>query len=303
MVKHKKITAYLKLLRMPHYIKNVLVFTPMFFSKSALKPGIMMSALLGFILFSMLASIVYIINDMRDKEKDRLHKTKRSRPLASGSVSVHEATVIAGVLLIISILLLTRLVKQSPSANICLTSGILVSYAALNFGYSFGLKNIPIIDISILAAGYVLRVVFGAALIGVEVSVWLYLTVTLAAFYMGLGKRRNEIAKQEAGTRTVMRFYTHAFLDKNMYVCQGLCVVFYALWSFDRTTVERFHTAAFVYTIPLVFVLLLKYSLNIEVDSDGDPTSVLFRDKFLMLLCAVYGICAFCIIYLNRIVP
>ena len=97
-----------------------------------------------------------------------------------------------------------------------------------------------------------------------------------------------------------MRFYSHNFLDKNMYVCKALCVVFYALWSVDSTTIERFHTSAFVYTIPLIFIILLKYSLNIETDNDGDPTSVLLGDKILLLLCAVYIICAFCIIYLNR---
>jgi 4-hydroxybenzoate polyprenyltransferase len=290
--------ACLRLLRVPHYIKNILVFMPMFFSKNAVKPGIVINAVLGFIIFSTLASIVYIINDIRDKEKDSLHKTKHNRPIASGNVSINEAARIAVVLLIISILLLILLTKQSSSVNVYLASGILALYAAMNLGYSFGLKNIPIIDISILAAGYVLRVIFGAALAGVEVSVWLYLTVTLVAFYMGLGKRRNEIAKQEAETRSVMRFYTHAFLDKNMYVCQGLCVVFYALWSFDSKTIERFHTNAFIYTIPLVFVLFLKYSLNLEGDTDGDPITVLLHDKVLCVLVILYAVATFAIVYL-----
>jgi hypothetical protein len=101
-------------------------------------------------------------------------------------------------------------------------------------------------------------------------------------------------------TDAVFRFYSHNFLDKNMYVCQALCVVFYALWSIDSETVERLHTSAFIYTIPLILIIFLKYSLNVETDADGDPTSVLLGDKILIFLCVAYIICAFCIIYLNR---
>jgi hypothetical protein len=124
--------------------------------------------------------------------------------------------------------------------------------------------------------------------------------ITLGAFYLGLGKRRNEISGNETGTRAVMKFYSHNFLDKNMYVCQALCVVFYALWSIDSITIERFHTSALIYTVPLVLIIFLKYSLNIETEYDGDPTSVILSDKILLALCLVYIICAFCIVYLNR---
>jgi len=279
-----------------HWLKNALVFAAPVFSGNAASPGPLLNAVLGFTAFSALASVVYIVNDIKDREKDRLHKTKQNRPLASGVVSVRGGVLLAGVITGVLIFLLTLLVRQNPNTNFLPAACILLLYAVLNLGYSFGLKNFPIIDITILAAGYVLRVVFGAAIIGVEVSVWLYLTVTLAAFYMGLGKRRNEIDKQK-GTRAVMRFYTRAFLDKNMYVCQGLCVVFYTLWSFDSATVERFHTNAFVYTIPLVFIILLKYSLDIEGETDGDPVTVLLRDKVLLLLCTAYIAAAVFIIF------
>jgi 4-hydroxybenzoate polyprenyltransferase len=170
----------------------------------------------------------------------------------------------------------------------------------LNIGYSLGLKNIPIVDITILASGYVIRVLFGALIIGTGISVWLYLTITLGAYYLGFGKRRNEMIKNGTGTRAVMQFYSHNFLDKNMYMCQALCVVFYALWSIDSVTIQKFNTTAFVYTIPFVLIILFKYNLNIEADSDGDPTSVLLHDKVIALLCAAYIVCAFFIIYANR---
>jgi 4-hydroxybenzoate polyprenyltransferase len=168
--------------------------------------------------------------------------------------------------------------------------GLLVFYGVLNIAYSHGLKNIPIVDVTVLAMGFVTRVFFGAVIVGTDISVWLYLTITVGAYYLGFGKRRNEIAKKETGTRKVMQFYSHSFLDKNMYLCMALCVMFYSLWSIDPLTVEKFGTAAFVYTVPLLLIILFKYSLDVEADSDGDPTSVILHDKVLLVLLGLYGI-------------
>jgi 4-hydroxybenzoate polyprenyltransferase len=256
-------------------------------------------SIIGFAAFSLLSSAVYIFNDIQDIEKDRLHSTKRFRPLASGLISIHNAIIVITILLLLLSALLLFLYQRNGQ-NILYAVGIILSYALLNIGYSFGLKNIPIADTTILASGFVLRVLFGASIIGINISVWLYLTITLGAYYLGFGKRRNEIIRNETGTRKVIQFYTHNFLDKNMYLCQALCVVFYALWSIDSLTVQRFNTNAFVYTVPLVLIILLKYNLNIEGDSDGDPTSVILHDKILMLLLLAYFICAFCIIYFHR---
>jgi 4-hydroxybenzoate polyprenyltransferase len=293
------IQDYLRLLRVHHYIKNVLVFIPLFFSANILNPRYALPSLVGMAAFSLLSSIVYIINDIRDRDKDRLHSIKRLRPIASGRVSIRGAS---GVIAALT-LALGAISVLGHTLGIKITSPLLLMglYLALNIGYSLGLKNIPLVDISILASGYVIRVLFGATLINIDISVWLYLMITLGALYLGLGKRRNEMTSQREGVRSVMRFYSHAFLDKNMYMCQALCIVFYALWSIDVVTVQKFNTTAFVYTIPLVLLILLKYSLNIEANSDGDPTSVILRDKMLLLLCAVYALCVFFIIYANRI--
>jgi 4-hydroxybenzoate polyprenyltransferase len=251
--------------------------------------------------FSLLSSIIYIFNDLRDIDKDRRHSVKCRRPLASGSVPVGHALIILVLLSAILIGLFALAARESPLYGLK-AAGFLTLYAALNIGYSWGLKNIPIVDVTILASGYVIRLLFGAAIAGVDISVWLYLVVTMGAYYLGLGKRRNEINGGEKETRSVMRFYSHNFLDKNMYLCQALCVVFYALWSIDPATVKKLNTSAFVYTIPLIFIIFLKYSLNIETGSDGDPTPVLLHDKALILLCAAYLFCAFGIIYLWRTV-
>jgi 4-hydroxybenzoate polyprenyltransferase len=263
-------------------------------------PSALLAAVFGFAAFSLASSAVYILNDIKDREKDRLHSVKRLRPIASGAVNVRAALAIFAAVIAALILLLAFARAGSLRVFGVPAVLILVCYIASNAAYSFGLKNIPLVDVTLLASGYVLRVLFGAALIGIEISIWLYLVVSAGAFYLGLGKRRNEIAREGGGTRNVLRFYTHNFLDKNMYVCQTLCVVFYSLWSIDRGTIERVGTGAFVYTVPVIFMILLKYSLNIERDSDGDPTSVILRDKALLALCAGYAVCAFCIL-INRI--
>jgi 4-hydroxybenzoate polyprenyltransferase len=182
------------------------------------------------------------------------------------------------------------------SQNTVYSTGILAAYLVLNVLYSFGAKNIPIIDIVILASGYILRVVFGGLIINTGISFWLYLVITLGSFYIGFGKRRNEIInEQEKDTREVIKSYSYNFLDKNMYACQVLCIVFYAFWSIDDTTVQRLRTSGFVFTVPFIFLILLQYSFDIERNSDGDPVTVLLKDKALIALVFVY-VAASCII-------
>jgi len=292
---------YFQLLRVHHWIKNTLVFIPLFFSFSFFDASVVKAALLGFLSFCLLSSIVYILNDLRDIEKDRLHSSKRRRPLASGEIPVPRAVIVLAILFAALAALLGIRIQGNGLPGLK-PVGLLL-YLLLNAAYSLGLKNVPIADVTILASGYVIRVLFGAVIIGVDISMWLYFVITTGAYYLGLGKRRNEISANETGTRAIMKFYSHNFLDKNMYMCQALCVVFYALWSIDSVTVDKFHTSAFIYTIPLVLVIFLKYSLNIETDYDGDPTSVILGDKILLSLCAAYIISAFCIVYLNRAAP
>jgi len=295
-----RIRYYFQLLRIHHWIKNFLILIPLFFNISLFNISVITSTVLGFIYFSVLSSIVYILNDMRDIDKDRRHIVKCRRPLASGEIPIAHAAVLLAILSLVLLTFLTVLWIQGNRIYYPMSIGVLLLYMVLNIGYSYGLKKIPIIDVTILASGYVIRVLFGALIIGVSISVWLYLVIIMGAYYVGLGKRRNEIIGDENGRQDVTRFYSHNFLDKNMYVCQALCVVFYALWSIDPVTVEKFHTSAFVYTIPLILIIFFKYSLNIETDTNGDPTSVFLSDTILLLLCVTYIVCVFGIIYLNR---
>lgn len=269
--------SYFKLMRVHHYFKNLLVFIPLVFSGQFYDASKILSAVYAFIIFSLLSSVVYIINDIRDVHKDRLHSEKRNRPIASGAVSIRAAWMLVGVLItVIAVLCVLCLNSVYPAL-------LLAAYLLLNIGYSFGLKNLPIVDIIILVSGYLLRLLFGAAVTDITISKWLYLTAIGASFYMGFGKRRNEL-QSENGTRKVLQFYNKGFLDKNMYMCLGLTVMFYSLWCIDAETVNRIGSDNVIWTIPLVLIICIKYSLNIESESNGDPIAVILKDKVLLVL-------------------
>ena len=278
--------SYLKLLRVKHYIKNSLVMFPLFFGQQFTDPVKMKSALLGVFAFCMISSVIYIINDIRDVEKDRQHPTKKFRPIASGEVPVPNALGAAAVCFVLSIIF--TLLAGSSSALL-----LLLLYFVLNLGYSMGLKNVPLVDVAILTSGFLIRVLYGAALTGIEVSNWLYMTVTTGAFFMGLGKRRNEFQRQSGNdTRAVLKLYSYDFLDKNMYVCVALCDTFYSLWAMSHAN-DRM-----IWTVPVFILILMRYSLDIEGNSDGDPVEVIEHDVFLVGLVLVYGLVLLGLLYL-----
>ena len=278
---------YLKLMRVHHYIKNALIFAPLVFSGDFFRPEKLLSAGLAFVSFCFLSSAVYVINDIRDVEKDRCHPTKCRRPIASGAVSVKAARGLMGLLLALAA------VCHVLSGGSGLSAALPLVYFALNLAYSFGLKNKPIVDIAILTSGFLLRVLYGAAVCSIAVSGWLYLTVISVSFYFSLGKRRNELVRQGGGeTRQVLKFYSRAFLDKNMYMFLGLANVFYALWTMEH------ESEALIWTVPLVLLICMRYSLDIEGDSDGDPVEVLIHDKVLIGLCLVLAVAMMVILYL-----
>lgn len=282
---------YIKLMRPKHYMKNFLVFLPLLFSGNFFDKSNIITCLLGFVCFSFLASTIYIINDIRDKDKDKKHKTKCNRPIASGKISVKNA-IIFDILLIIIIAFVCMFGKFNL-LSICLV----ILYFIINLVYSFGAKNVPILDIVILVSGFFIRVLFGATLLNITVSNWLYLTVIAISFYLGLGKRRNEIIKSGAKSRKVLEYYNKDFLDKNMYMCLTMAIVFYSLWTTDSAVVLK-NNNLLIWTVPIVIIIAMKYSMNIEGNSDGDPVEVIMKDKILILLGLIYVISLFVILYL-----
>ena len=281
--------AYLKLMRIHHYIKNLLIFVPLFFSRRFFETYSIIQVSIGFLAFSFLCSIVYIINDIQDVEKDRQHPVKCKRPLAAGKVSKKGAAIFC----VILFLLINGLgcIGQWKLDVIL----VLMVYLIINILYSCaGWKNIPVLDITILAMGFLLRILFGASVAGgIEVSNWLYLTVTSMAFWMGIGKRRNELRKQRENanhTRKVLQYYTYSFLDKNMYMCMALMIVFYSLWSVDSVTLANLSTNKLVWSVPLVIVIAMKYSMELEKEGEGDPVEVLLHDKVLLGLGGIFAV-------------
>jgi len=285
-----------RLMRPRHYLKNLLIFVSITFDRDLFNPPVLLRALTGFAAFCLLSSAVYVLNDIRDVEADRQHEVKKNRPIASGAVSIPAAWVLLAVLLLaaLSVQLAVFGVRNGSLF-------FMLAYFAVNLGYSLGLKHVPFLDLILLVMGFVLRVVYGAAIVGSSTSAWVYLTVFALSFYLGLGKRRNELTKTQGDTRKVLRYYSYEFLDKFMYLCLTLAITFYALWSVDGEVVAKYGTDKLIWTVPLVMIILMKYTADIESNSYGDPVDVLTHDKVLLALGGLFGLVMVALLYLPRL--
>ncbi len=271
-----KIKSYIKLIRVKHWIKNGLIFLPLFFSHLISTENII-STIIAFVAFSFMASVIYIINDIKDVDKDRNHPRKKNRPIASGKVSPKEASCIAIVLLLLSIVLnyFATKIWCGPALY------VLFAYLIINIFYSCGGKNIPILDVILLATGFILRVYYGAFVIDVNVSTWLFLTILSASLFLGLGKRKKEL-KVKDEVRPVLKNYTEKFLENFMNICLTLLIVFYSLW-----TMEQANDYLFI-SIPLLIVIFMQYMMCIENGDEGDPITVLFQNKMIIVTAIIY---------------
>lgn len=272
---------YVKVLRIKHYIKNVLIFLPLLCSgRIEAFPLEWVGLLMGFLSFSFMSSAIYLINDIRDRETDAQHPKKCHRPIARGVIGILPASFFS---LLLCMAALVMAVYQSVSTS-WMVLVVLVVYLILNIGYSVYLKHIPVIEVAILASGFLLRVLYGGFVSGIAVSSWLYLTVLSFSFYMGLGKRRNEFDRNPAhDTRKVLKHYSRRFLDRNMYMFLALSICFYSLWAMEQGRWT-------LWSVPMVMLCSMRYSLIVEGSSDGDPVEVILADKFLLLLGAIYAL-------------
>ena len=286
----KKAIGLIKLLRIKHYIKNGLVFLPLFFSMNLFNGDLFLRCILGFCAFCAISSVVYIINDIRDVGKDRLHSKKRNRPIASGLISVRLAFITAVVLIGVACFLLFMLGSVIGALFALL-------YVIVNILYSFGMKNIPIVDLILLVSGFVIRLLFGGVIAGISVSTWLFMTVICAAFYMGFGKRRGEILTEGENTREVNKLYSNEFLDQQMTVFMTLILVFYSLWCVIIIPESGFKNPGFEWSMILVMLIFIRYTYNVKRSSDGDPVSVLLGDPMLIVLTLIYCIYITVVIY------
>jgi len=291
----QKIKYLIKQLRVKHYVKNGLIFMPLFFSGNLSDINFVLKSVLGFCSFCLMASFVYIVNDLFDVKNDRKHSKKRKRPIASYMIKEYEAIIIAIVLLIWS-LSFTYLVVGFD----LLVFAIIIGYGLINLLYSLVLKNIPLVDVFILASCYLFRIFYGGLIIDTPVSKWLYLTILCGALFMGFGKRRNELKMENETTRKVNRQYSYEFLDKNLYISLAMCLVFYSLWAIDFKGIDfgGLNQILLYATIPIVYFIMMRYSYNIEkMTNNGDPIDVLLKDYILILSVFVFVILIIVSIY------
>lgn len=275
-------------MRIKHYIKNFLVVAPLFFSMNFTDLDLITRVLFGFISFSLITSVVYILNDINDIEKDRAHPIKKNRPLANGQISTKTATYLAIGLFSISVLI------EYLFHHTWLSLSLLLGYLIINIAYSKGLKKIPIVDVSVIVSGFLLRIFYGGSILNIPISNWLVLTILAISYYLAFGKRRNELKKNGDVSRDVLKHYNAEFLDKMMYVMLGLFIVFYSMWSVSSQEMSTI----LIWSVPIVILIVLKYSLIIENDSFGDPADVVFSDKILIGLILLYGIFMVLALYL-----
>ena len=279
---------YLKLMRVKHYIKNFLIFLPLIFNGNLFNGKLFFITFIGFISFSLLASSIYIFNDLYDYENDCKHPLKKNRPIASGEVSKATAKQLLLILVLLSfcIPLVLYLLNYINQKSLIASLIILSIYFIINILYSIKMKHIPIIDIILLALGFILRVYFGGSLGNIEISSWLNLTILSFSLYLVIGKRKGELAKNKK-SRPVLKYYTLEFLDKFMYTFLTLTLVFYSLWCQNLSTVNSYA----IYSIIFIIFIVMKYSLNIEDDNNdylSDPVEVLLHDKILIIAIIVY---------------
>ncbi|MGQ9502451.1 MAG: decaprenyl-phosphate phosphoribosyltransferase [Anaerolineae bacterium] len=284
--------ALLKTLRPKQWTKNGFVFVPLVFDVKIFQAQPLLRSLGGFALLCLISGAVYLINDLVDIERDRRHPIKRSRPLASGQLH-RSVAVVAAILIPVITLPLAYLLDP-------LFGLIALGYFGLHVAYSFWLKNIVIVDVMVVAAGFVLRVAAGVPLVWAErFSPWLYLFTTLLALFLALGKRRQEIAllKENAShSRAILDHYNLAFLDEMMAVVTAGTVMTYALYTFSAPNLPKDHTM--MLTIPFVIYGIFRYLYVIHVRGEGGaPDEVVLTDRPLQISVLLFGILVVLILY------
>ena len=286
------LTALLKTMRPRQWTKNAFVFFALVFDKQLLQLPAFLNTLAGFALFCLVSSAVYIFNDLADLEADRQHPEKKNRPLPSGQLPQGAAWT-AGVLLAAVTLPLGWML--SP-----FFAGVLAFYFLINLAYSRWLKHVPILDVMIVAAGFVLRVHAGTTLIHVErFSPWLYAVTTLGALYLGFGKRRAELALLAHGAgshRKVLEGYTLPLLDQYITIVSAATILAYSLYTFSAPNLPANHSM--MLTIPFMAYIIFRYLYIIQVTHDaGAPEEVLLTDRPMQIAIFLFGLAVIAVFY------
>lgn len=273
---------YFKLLRVEQWVKNLFVFVPLFFSGNITNLDLLAKSIFAFIIFSLAASIVYILNDYNDIEADRKHPEKRRRPLASGAISKSKAIGILIGLVIVDIALV--FIAQLYFHQLLWKFGTIIAfYVAMNLAYTFRLKHVPIIDIFIIAIGFVLRVLAGGYITGIGISQWAILLTFVLALVLAIGKRRGELinAQVSGKTRRALDGYNVQFADIALSISITLAIVCYLMFTLSPEVQARFHQRVFYTVVFVVFALLRYLQQTLVYNRTESPTKIVYRDRYI----------------------
>jgi len=280
-------------MRPQQWIKNLFLCAALVFSGNLFHPDALLSVAFGFVIFSAGASGIYILNDITDLEKDKMHPEKSRRPLPSGALSVSSAAISALLLMAASI-----------GCSFLLGTGfgyVMTGYIGINILYSFYLKHVVILDVMTISAGFVLRVLGGAVIIGVPTSEWLIICTILLSLFLGFSKRRHELTVLEAQAtnhRSVLEQYTPYFLDQMIGIVTASTVMSYALYTISEETVRKFGTNKLIYTVPFVLYGIFRYLYLVHRKVEGgNPTKIAVTDLPLLVNMVLWILTATVIIY------
>ncbi len=292
---HTSLKAILSLIRVRQWVKNLFLFIPSFFAGHLFHFQELLHVAVGALAFSFVASGVYVINDYKDREVDKLHPRKKLRPLASGEVRTSTAW-----MLMISLISCGLIVAASVNINFCY---LLAGYLILNLGYSFGLKHVPILDLFIVSIGFLIRVYSGGVIAGLEITHWLSLMILLLALFLILAKRRDDLlinGKNKNGKviRKSTQTYNLVYINSCVTLISAVMIVAYIMYSVSPEVTERFQSDYLFITTIFVIAGIMRYLQIVFVEKNsGSPSNIFIRDKFILGTIAGWIITFYVIIY------
>lgn len=286
-----KVKHYLQLMRIHQWVKNFFIFLPLFFAFKMDQIPLLIADVWAFIGFCFVASSIYIINDWNDVEADRLHPEKRNRPLASGAVNKKEASFLILALLTTGVVIYSLFLNQTALI-------ILLSYFVLNIFYSLKLKHVPIIDISIVAIGFVIRIFIGGVVTDTPLSRWIVVMTFLLAIFLALGKRRDDVVifeKTGDKVRKNVDGYNLTFLNMSLIIVSAIMIVAYIMYTISPEITDRNGDNLYI-TSFFVFVGLFRYLQIIFVEErGGNPTTIFLKDNFIRIILVLWAVSFFII--------
>lgn len=289
---------YLKLLRVEQWVKNIFVFLPLFFSGNIMNGGLFLQGIFAFFIFSLAASSIYIINDYADAESDRKHPEKKNRPIASGAVSKKTALYIL-LLIVAADIALILFSQKYFEVHLWKFSSIIAFYFVMNIAYTFKLKHVAIIDVTLIAIGFVLRILAGGYFTGIPISQWAILLTFVLALVLALGKRRGELinAQLSGKTRKALDGYNVQFADIALSISVTLAIISYLMFTVTPEVQERFGFKVFYTVIFVVFAFLRYLQQTLVYNKTESPTKIVYKDRYIQITIIIWIISFLLLIY------